>query len=49
MSPTFRYVGTPGALADGVNVVLFNEMRDLEVILVRGKFDFEPSWLFFGV
>jgi hypothetical protein len=45
--PAFCDVGTLGAPADGMDVALFEEMGDLEIVLMRGYFDFEPGWLFF--
>jgi len=40
--PALRNVRALGALAYGVNVVLFEKIGDLEKVLMRGEFDLEP-------
>jgi hypothetical protein len=30
-------------------ILFFDEIGDLEKILMRGEFDLEPRWLFFGL
>ena len=49
MCPAFRNVRTLSTLAYGVDVAFFEEIGDLEKILMRREFDFEPGWLFFGL
>jgi len=49
MCPALRNVRALGTLADGVYVAYFEEIGDQEKILMRGEFDFEPGWLFFGL
>jgi hypothetical protein len=49
MRPAFRNVRALGTLADGVYIAFFEEIGDLEKILMRGEFDFEPGWLFFSL
>jgi hypothetical protein len=47
--PAFRNVRALGTLADGVNALFFEEIGDLEKILMIGKLDLEPRWLLFGL
>ena len=47
--PTFRNVRALGALTDGMYILFFDKIGDLEKILMRGEFDLEPRWLFFGL
>jgi len=40
--PALRNVWALGALAYGVDVMLFEKIGDLEKVLMRGEFDLEP-------
>jgi hypothetical protein len=47
--PALGYIGAFGALADGVNVLFLEEVGYLKKILMGGKSNLQPVWLFFGL